>query len=84
MSAKDLRVQIRPRKLRVPSRSDLVVGVGILLVGMLRVGEGWTLGAMVQIWTILYKQIGMKHTYLYVKYSALSDLPAPGLYEPSS
>ena len=43
------------------------MGVGFLLVGILWVGKGRTCGTMVQIWT--------KHTYLYVKYTALSDLP---------
>ena len=37
---KKLRRQMRTRRTRGPLRSDLVVGVGVLLVGILRVGRG--------------------------------------------
>ena len=39
-----------PRRPRGPPKSDLIVGIGVLLVGMLWVGRDWTHGAVVKIW----------------------------------
>ena len=51
MRAKDLSGYIRLRKLRGPPRSDLVVGVGILLLGMLQPGTGRICGVVAQTLT---------------------------------
>ena len=43
---KNLKRQMRLERMRGPLRSDLVLGVGVLLIGMLWAGKEWTYGTM--------------------------------------